>query len=73
MSVRTFSHGLQNMYDSHTCVPEIYFPNLLLCESIPVTQFYESNATSAKVARNPVLHRVINNACWLLACLSLMK
>ena len=52
MQASTFSHSLNNMCDFHTHVfthvPDIYFPDLPICESVLVTQFYyKSNATRA--------------------------
>ena len=55
------------MHDSHTRVPDTYFPVLPACESRLVMHFYKSNVASAKVARNPILHHVIisNKQCVL--------
>ena len=54
MCESTFSHGLLNTHDSYmhifTRVPDTYFPDLPVCESILVMQFYKSNATSTIVA-----------------------
>ena len=58
---------------SFTHIPHTYFPVLSVCESRLVMQFYKSNATSAIVARKPILHCIINNVCWLLVCQRFMK
>ena len=60
-----------------THVIDFYRPCHIYIFSSPsgmcVSTTYKSNATSAIVARNPILHCVINNTCWLLIRLILMK